>query len=163
MPTLTTADGTQVAYTDHGGVGPALVMLHSFLMDRSMFAPQVEAFAGSYRCITIDGRGHGETMGATPFDYWDAARDVIAVLDHLSVHTATVAGTSQGGFVALRAALVRPELVTGLVLMGASGEAEDPPVAEAYRGLVATWNEKGPVDAVIEPIASICLGDFEGS
>lgn len=163
MPTLTTADGGQVAYTDHGGDGPALVMLHSFLMDRSMFAPQVEAFADTYRCITIDQRGHGETTGATPFDYWDVARDVIAVLDHLGVHSATVAGTSQGGFVALRVALLRPELVTRLVLMGTSGEVEDPPVAEAYRGLVATWNDQGPIDSVIEPIASICLGDFDGA
>lgn len=161
MPTLTTADGVQVAYTDHGGAGSALVMLHSFLMDGSMFAPQVRAFADSYRCITIDGRGHGETTGGEQFDYWDVARDVIAVLDHLGVAAATIVGTSQGGFVALRVALLRPELVTGLVLMGTSAEAEDAPVVEAYRALTAAWNEHGPVDAVIDPIASICLGDFE--
>lgn len=160
MSVLTTADGGQIAYTDHGGDGPALVMLHGFLMDRSMFAPQVEAMSDNYRCITVDERGHGQTTGVTPFDYWDVANDVIAVLDHLGVPTATIAGTSQGGFVALRVALLRPDLVTGLVLMGTSGEVEEPQVAEAYRSLTATWKARGPVDEVIEPIASICLGDF---
>src|SRR5689334_5273636 len=44
MATMTTRDGQLVSYVDHGGDGPAVVLLHSFLMDVTMWAPQVAAF-----------------------------------------------------------------------------------------------------------------------
>ncbi|MDT7805305.1 MAG: hypothetical protein QOI78_8738, partial [Actinomycetota bacterium] len=69
---------TLPAFTDHGGPGPAVVLLHSFLMDGRMFAPQLPALDG-FRRITIDERGHGGTPAPGPFGYWDVARDVLAV------------------------------------------------------------------------------------
>lgn len=56
MGTVTTADGQSVSYLDHGGDGPVVVLLHSFLMDSSMWAPQVAAFGGRYRLVAIDER-----------------------------------------------------------------------------------------------------------
>ncbi len=44
-----------------------------------------------------------------PFDYWDLANDVLALMDHLDMAAATLAGMSQGGFVGLRAALLAPD------------------------------------------------------
>ena len=135
-------------------------MLHGFLMNRSMFGPQVNEFSGTFRCVTIDARGHGESPTEETFDYWDVAGDVLAVLDHLEIDQAILAGTSQGGFVTLRVALLRPHLVTGLVLFGTSAEAEAPEVAASYRELAKTWREHGPITPVIDAISSICLGDY---
>jgi pimeloyl-ACP methyl ester carboxylesterase len=163
MGTCMTGSGQDVHFVDHGGDGPALVLLHSFLMDGSMFAPQVQEFSASHRCITIDERGHGGTPAGTDFTYWDVADDVIAVLDHLGVEQAALAGTSQGGFVALRIALTAPERVRALIVMGSSGQVEDPQVADSYRQLAATWREHGPIDPLLDIVASICLGEFDAA
>ena len=162
MATVTTADGQQVSYVDHGGDGPAVVLLHSFLMDASMWAPQVAALGDRYRLIAIDERGHGATPAGAPFDHWDVARDTLAVLDELGIGSAAVAGTSQGGFVALRMALLAPERVTALALLGTSGEPEDEQVSDAYQQLAEVWIAQGP-GSVIEAVAKICLGDYDPS
>jgi pimeloyl-ACP methyl ester carboxylesterase len=163
MGTTMTGSGQNVHFVDHGGDGPALVLLHSFLMDGSMFAPQLQEFSASHRCITIDERGHGGTPAETDFTYWDVADDVIAVLDHLGVKQAALAGTSQGGFIALRVALTAPERVRALIVMGSSGQAEDPQVADSYRQLAATWREHGPIEPLLDIVASICLGEFDAT
>ncbi len=160
MATMTTADGQQVHFVDHGGDGPVVVLLHSFLMDVTMWASQVEAFGDSYRLIAIDERGHGGTPADAPFDHWDVARDALAVLDHLDVDTAAVVGTSQGGFVALRMALLAPRRVTALAVLGSSAEPEDQQIADAYHQLAEVWISQGP-DRVLETVAQICLGDYD--
>lgn len=162
MSTTTTGDGQLVSFVDHGGDGPPVVLLHSFLMDATMWAPQVEAFGQDYRLIAIDERGHGGTPVNAPFDYWDVARDALAVLDHLNLDSAAVVGTSQGGFVALRMALLAPERVTALAVLGTSGEAEDEQIAAAYEQLTEVWIAQGP-DTVVEATAKICLGDYDAS
>lgn len=150
-------------YVDHGGTGPAVVVLHSFLMDASMFAPQVEAFGADYRFIAIDQRGHGETPATGPFDYWDSARDVLGVLDELGIDRAAFVGVSQGGFVAMRIALLAPERVAALAVMGTSAAAENPALVTTYRQLAANWLEMGPIDPIVDMVAAICLGDMDAS
>jgi pimeloyl-ACP methyl ester carboxylesterase len=151
---------TLPAFTDHGGSGPAVVLLHSFLMDGRMFAPQLPALDG-FRRITVDERGHGGTPASGPFDYWDVARDVLAVLDHLGIPSAAVVGTSQGGFVALRMALLAPSRVTSLAVLGTSAAAEDPTVATGYRAVLDAWISGGAPPEVLDGVATICFGAFE--
>jgi pimeloyl-ACP methyl ester carboxylesterase len=158
--TLTTAAGQRLAYTDHGGTGPAVVVLHSFLMDGSMFEPQVQAWAGEFRTIAVDERGHGGTPAEAPFDHWDVARDVIALLDHLGIARAAVVGTSQGGFVGLRAALLAPQRIGALALLGTSADAENPQVANSYRELAGAWLANGPAEPLLDTVATICLGAY---
>ncbi|GAB3145421.1 3-oxoadipate enol-lactonase [Amycolatopsis stemonae] len=150
---------TLPGHTDHGGDGPVVVLLHSFLMDGRMFAPQLAALDG-FRCVTVDERGHGRTPAEGPFDYWDVARDVLAVLDHLGVPRAAVVGTSQGGFVALRMALLAPSRVTALAVLGTSAAAEDPAVAAGYRAVLDAWVSGGAPPEVLDGVARICFGDF---
>ncbi|MEU8638897.1 alpha/beta hydrolase [Amycolatopsis sp. NPDC048633] len=150
---------TLPGYTDHGGDGPVVVLLHSFLMDGRMFAPQLAAFDG-FRCVTVDERGHGGTPATGPFDYWDVARDVLAVLDELGVSRAAVVGTSQGGFVALRMALLAPSRVTALAVLGTSAAAEDPAVAAGYRAVLDAWVSGGAPAEVLDGVAQICFGGF---
>ncbi|MFJ3875828.1 alpha/beta fold hydrolase [Streptomyces sp. NPDC090077] len=159
MPTITTDRGQQVHYRDHGSDGqPAVLLLHSFFMDGEMFAAQVADFGSEFRLITMDERAHGGTPADAPFDYWDVAHDALALLDHLGIARAAVIGTSQGGFIGMRMALLAPERVAALALLGTSAAAEAPEVAAAYRQSAAVWAEQGPVDALIEQTAAICLG-----
>jgi pimeloyl-ACP methyl ester carboxylesterase len=160
MTRTTVRDGQALEYTDHGGTGPVVVTLHAFLMDGSMFAPQVEAWADEFRVITVDERGHGGSLTTTTFDYWDVARDVVDLLDQLGIERAAVVGTSQGGFVGMRTALLAPDRVTALSVLGTSAAPEDPEIAASYRELAAAWVANGPIDPLLDTVATICLGDL---
>lgn len=157
-------NGTEINYVDTGGDGPAVVLSHGILMDQSMFAPQVKALAPEFRVITWDQRGHGWDQrghGGTPahgaFSYWDSARDLLALLDHLGVQRAVLGGMSQGGFVSLRGALLAPDRVRGLILIDTQAGQEDPAVAPAYEQMHEIWREQGP-GPVQEVVSSIILG-----
>ncbi len=155
----------RLRYEDTGGHKPALVFCHSFGMRAEMFAPQLRHFAATHRCIVWDQRAHGESAAEHPFGFWDSARDLIALLDHLGIDRAAVAGTSQGGFVALRAALLAPSRIASVAVFGSSIDAESEATREAYRALVAEVQassfEAPPLQA-IEAMAHVCFGpDFD--
>jgi 3-oxoadipate enol-lactonase len=150
-------NGTEIAYTDSGGDGPAVVLSHGFLMDHEMFGPQLPALAPEFRVITWDQRGFGATRAPAPFTFWDSARDVLGLLDHLGVHRAVLGGMSQGGFLSLRAALLAPERVAALILIDTQAGLEDPAAAASYEQLDAIWQEQGPAP-VQDLVAAIILG-----
>jgi 3-oxoadipate enol-lactonase len=157
-------NGTQLSYADTGGDGPVVVLSHGILMDQSMFAPQVTALAPEFRVLTWDQRGHGRdpsghggTEARGPFSYWDSARDLLALLDHRGVQRAVLGGMSQGGFVSLRAALLAPGQVRGLILVDTRAGQEDPALAPAYEHMHEVWREQGP-GPVQDVASSIILG-----
>jgi pimeloyl-ACP methyl ester carboxylesterase len=160
MPTAS-INGVSVNYTDTGGDGAPVVFSHGYLMDASMFDPQVAALAPEYRVIAWDERGFGGTRASGPFSYWDSAADVIGLLDHLGIEQAVLAGMSQGGFLSLRAALLAPDRVRALVLIDSQAGQEDPAVAPAYEQLEQTWMEQGPAP-VQDIVAAIILGPPDG-
>jgi pimeloyl-ACP methyl ester carboxylesterase len=150
--------GRRVAYQDTGGGGPAVVLSHGLLMDREMFAPQVEALRGDFRCVSWDQRGHGDSDAATePFTYWDSADDLLALAAHLGVERAFLVGMSQGGFVSLRVALERPDFVLGLGLIDTQAGVEDPDQVEANKTMGHVWKEHGLNDDLAEIIAAIIM------
>ena len=152
----------RIFFEDTGGDKPVLAFSHGLLMDHSMFAPQIEAFREHWRCITWDERGHGQTgqmQDLSPFDYWDSARDLIALLEYLSVPKAVLVGMSQGGFLSLRCALLRPDLVRALVLIDTQAGPEDPAQMTGNRALGEHWLEHGPSETLIDNAERILLGE----
>lgn len=150
-------NGTTVAYEDSGGAGPVVLLSHGFLMDHSMFDAQVAALRHAYRVVTWDERGFGGTRATGDFSYWDSARDVLALMDHLGVDSAVVGGMSQGGFLSLRVALLAPERVRALILLDTQAGTEAPETVEPYNQLHAAWVSAGSA-AVQEIIAGMILG-----
>ena len=156
MPTAA-VNGVEISYTDSGGQGPAVVFSHGFLMDQTMFGRQVTALTPRFRVVTWDERGHGGTWATGAFSYWDSAADVLALLDHLGIERAVLAGMSQGGFLSLRAALTAPDRVRALVLIDSQAGQEAPAMAPGYEQIHQAWLEHGP-GPVQEVVASIILG-----
>jgi 3-oxoadipate enol-lactonase len=155
-------NGQRLRYEDSGGGGAPVILSHGFLLDREMFAPQVEALSPEFRVITWDERGHGETeFDGRPFTYWDSARDCLGLLDHLGIERAVLGGMSQGGFLSMRAALLAPERVRALVLIDTQTGTEDPERLPAYREMQQTWLAAGPVDELAQAIANLIVGDPE--
>ena len=162
MSTITTKDGTQIYYKDWG-TGQPVVFSHGFLMDHEMFDAQVAELSGDFRCVTWDERGHGDTRATGPFTYWDSARDLIELLDHLQVPDAALVGMSQGGFLSLRAALLAPERVRGLAFLDSQAGPEDPAMRPAYDALFQLWVENGVTEDVSTMVAATILGDADAA
>jgi len=155
-------NGQRLYYRDSGGDGPPVILAHGFLMDQMMFDPQVEALSEDHRVITWDERGHGQTeFDSQPFTYWDSARDLLALMDHLEIERAIVGGMSQGGFLSLRAALLAPERVRALILLDTSATTEEPEKLEQYRQMADMWINVGPVDELANAVAEIIIAHPE--
>jgi pimeloyl-ACP methyl ester carboxylesterase len=137
-----------------------VLLAHGFLMDRSMFDPQVAALRDRYRVITWDERGFGDTVfDNQPFTYWDLAEDCIGLLDHLGIDRAVIGGMSQGGFISLRVALTAPERVRALVLLDTAAVPEDSEVVPLYQGMMDEWVANGPSDDIAGVTAGLIIGD----
>jgi pimeloyl-ACP methyl ester carboxylesterase len=151
-------NGITISYSDTGGTGPAVVFSHGLLMDGDMFADQVKTLAPAHRCITWDQRGFGGTGPvAEPFDYWDSARDALALMSALGIASANLVGLSQGGFLSMRAALLEPERVDSLVLLATRPGLDSEETNENFRQLNAEWRRNG-VENLRDTLTQVLLG-----
>jgi len=159
MP-IAKVNGQSIYYEDTGGTGYPVIFSHGLLMDHAMFIAQIAVLHGRYRCITWDERGHGQTEDATqPFSYYDSAADLAALLAHLGIKQAVLAGMSQGGYLSLRAALKYPHIVRALILIDTQAQPEDPAKLPGYLQMVEAWIQQGLSDETATIIEHIILGD----
>lgn len=100
-----------------GPDAPLVLLLHGAALDHRMWAPQIEAFAASYRVLTLDMRGHGSSRPANDANFAAFVEDGWALLDALGAERAVLAGLSMGGNVAQEMAFQRPERVAALICM----------------------------------------------
>jgi 3-oxoadipate enol-lactonase len=117
--------GVELHVEDTGGTAPAIVFSHGLLWSASMWRFQVAAFRDRYRCIAWDHRGQGRSeVTKTGYDMDTLAEDAAALIAQLGVAPVHFVGLSMGGFVGMRVAARRPELVRSLVLMETAGDTE---------------------------------------
>jgi pimeloyl-ACP methyl ester carboxylesterase len=130
-----------IAYDDVGKGDPAIVLLHGLFADRTYYQAQVQHLSRRHRVLNIDLRGHGES--AIPEEGYSLdilADDVVRVCEKAGVSRAVLCGHSMA--VALKAALRRPNLAAGLVLL--DGVVLQPPaVREQQRQLVQALQTDG--------------------
>src|SRR5690349_17572491 len=93
-------DGRAIGFTSAGD-GTAMVLLHAFPLSSAMWTETATALSSRCRVITVDARGFGASSPSDgPLTMEQIAEDAAAVLDHLDVRTAIVAGCSMGGYAA---------------------------------------------------------------
>lgn len=156
-------NGQKIYFEDSEGKGPVIVFMHGFLMDHSLFDPQVADLASHYRCIRWDARGFGKTeWDGKPFNLYDTVKDCFGLMDFLKVDSAILVGMSQGGYSALRAALTSPKRVKALVLMSTQSESDSEPLKDGYREMRDVWKNVGPVPPLLEGLATAIIGPKQG-
>jgi 3-oxoadipate enol-lactonase len=106
------------------GLGPALVFLHAYPLDSSMWNAQIDFFAGRYRVIAPDILGFGGSQPPRPWSMLQMGDELGALLDHLGVERCTLAGLSMGGYISLPFALSHPGRVARLVLAHTRARAD---------------------------------------
>ncbi|MDQ3982153.1 MAG: alpha/beta hydrolase, partial [Actinomycetota bacterium] len=115
-------EGFRIAFEQRGrkqgAAGRPIVLVHGLLLPRKHNYPLADALADrSNRVILIDLLGHGESDQPPHSRYHSMeiyAHQVVALLDHLDVPEAVVAGTSLGANVTLEVAVHAPDRMRGL-------------------------------------------------
>ena len=142
------------------GTGPAVVLLHAFPVDSTLWTPQRTALAGAgYRAITPDLPGFGGSAQAGAVPSLDVMADEVAgLMDVLGVREAVVGGLSMGGYVAMAMLRRHPQRVSRLVLADTKATA-DTPEAAANREAVARGVESaGSTSDLAEAMLPNLLG-----
>jgi 3-oxoadipate enol-lactonase len=133
---------------DVTGEGPAVLLLHSTVVDRRMWDPQIPALTGAgFRPIRCDLPGYGDTP--LPTGLYNDADDVLALLDDLGADRFAIIGASGGGVVGQEIAARFPHRVTALILLCTAMPGLDP--GPELRSL---WEREG---ALLE------AGDIDGA
>jgi pimeloyl-ACP methyl ester carboxylesterase len=108
------------------GAGTPVVLLHAFPLDGRMWAPQVEALAGSYQVIVPDLRGFGaareQAVEEAGMDL--LADDVARLLDDRGLDRVVLGGLSMGGYVALAFVRRHADRLGGLLLLDTKAGAD---------------------------------------
>lgn len=148
-------NNVELYYEETGSGSEAMLFSHGFLMDHTMYAAQIEAFKDEFRCVAYDHRGHGRSEAITSaYDLDALVDDAIALIESLELAPVHFVGMSTGGFVGLRLALRRPELLKSLVLIDTSADPEAKEKVSQYNLLLKTVNLVGwkPVIGRVMPI-----------
>lgn len=137
-------NGITLAYGDRG-TGLPIVFLHAFPLNRTMWTAQAEALSSQFRIITIDLRGHGES-DAPLWHYTldQAADDIRALLDHLSIQQALFTGLSMGGYILFAFHRKYADRVKGMVLADTRAQADTPEGREGRFQMAQTAYRQGP-------------------
>ncbi|MDP4804511.1 MAG: alpha/beta hydrolase [Candidatus Nanopelagicales bacterium] len=108
------------------GVGPAIVLLHAFPCDGSMWDAQAAALRDSgWRTLVPDLPGFGEsTLPPGDPDLEDVARIVADAIAARGVDRYFLGGLSLGGYLSMAWLRVRPQPVLGLLLCDTKASAD---------------------------------------
>lgn len=116
----------QINYYD-SGKGHALIFLHGFLENATMWRDYLTYFSTKHRVISIDLLGHGDTGCIGYIHSMEDMADVVhAVITHLKLKRVTLIGHSMGGYVSLAFAELYPDYVKNIILINSTARADSP-------------------------------------
>ncbi len=134
MNTFMTDDGVRLAYRIDGMAGiPPLLFINSLGTDLQMWEPQAARFRHDFQVIRCDTRGHGHSDAPPgPYTIERLGRDVLTLLDQLSIEQAHICGLSLGGLTALWLAVYHGERLRSAIFANTA----------ARIGTLEGWSER---------------------
>jgi 3-oxoadipate enol-lactonase len=110
-------------YRIDGAHGPWLMFCNSLGTDLNMWDAQVPAFAGEFRVLRYDRRGHGGSSAPPgPYTLAELGNDAIALMDALQIERTHYCGLSIGGLVAQWLALNAPDRIARVAVCASASK-----------------------------------------
>jgi len=136
---MPTDDAIDLQCAEYGPTsGPAVVLLHGFPLNRSMWDDQIDALASRFRVLIPDLRGHGASDAPPgPYTMRQHVRDVVRLLDRSGIERAALVGLSMGGYVAMNLMATHADRIWALALLDTRAEGDTEP-SRAMRARQAT-------------------------
>ena len=153
MPIALSGDA-RIYYEVHGS-GPAVLLVHGSGGHHAAWWQQVAALSPQHTVITIDLRGFGNSRWESGHDARNFPGDIIAVLDAVAAgggpSRAVLAGQSIGAAAALRAALLRPDRASGVILAHSLGGLRDDELTALVKADRARAEQLPVIDRLLTP------------
>lgn len=144
------------------GNGPrTLVFLHYFGGSALEWQLVINEFAGHYRCVAVDLRGHGDS-DAPPTGYAvaDMADDIAQLLTTMTVENFVLIGHSLGGKVALELASRQPVGLQSLVLVSPSPPKPEPISDADRKDMLETHGQRAAAEKTLAKITAKPLSEM---
>ena len=131
-----------VSYVDAGN-GPAVLLIHAFPLNNTMWASQVAALSGKFRVLAPNIRGFGQSQPSSAWTMEEMADSLNEFLDKVGVKDSAVVGVSMGGYIALTFWSKFPKRVRQLVLSNSRARADNEPEKNARNDMIAAIEQSG--------------------
>ncbi len=160
MPEIVTAHCSAFCYRTFGS-GPAIVLLHGFPADGSLWQELVYRLSERYKVLVPDlpGSGRSSLEGDTSLE--DMALCVREMLRAEQIDRVMMAGHSMGGYVALAYAKAFPETVVGLSLIHSTPAADDEERKTIRRKAIEIIKNGGKDMFIRQMIANLFASGFK--
>lgn len=137
---MSLATGVDLAVHEQGE-GADVLLLHAWGETHRVFDRLVPLLPTSMHLVVPDQRGVGDSGKPTDgYTLSDAADDVIALLDAMTIDACWLLGTSSGGYLAQQVAVDHPSRVLGLVLVGSPSNLQQP-LPEGFADFLSTFHD----------------------
>ncbi len=159
-----------LSYEEHGE-GTAVILLHGFPFDRTIWEPVVPLLHDHARLILPDLRGFGSSpVTDDVYSMRLQAEDVLHLMDDLKIEKAVLVGHSMGGYISLAFAHTYPQRLLGLGLVATHAAADNPERRQSRNKTAESVRHKGarvvassmvktltPKQELVEPITKLIL------
>lgn len=141
----------ELLYHQSYGKGQAIVLLHGFCEDHSLFRHYIPALSSHGWVIVADlgGFGHSAHLLPQSVSIESLAMQVLELLDHLEVEHSILVGHSLGGYVSLALAEMQPWRIRGLCLFHSTASA-DTEQKRQNRNRIISFVEQVGVEAFVD-------------
>jgi len=159
LPTVN-LNGIEIHVIDVGEGPQTVVFSHGLLWSHHMFEPQIAALKNRYRCVAWDHRGQGQSEAppAKIYTIEENYEDAVRLLEHLDLGPVHFVGLSMGGFVGMRLAARRPDLIRSLTLIATAADPEPRENRPKYRRLSWVVRIFGVIDLLAKQVLPILFG-----
>jgi len=138
-------NGAALYYEEQGTDPETIVFAHGLFWSCRLYDEQVAALKERYRCVAFDFRGQGQSeVTRDGYDMETLAEDAAALIETLQCAPCHFVGLSMGGFIGLRLAARRPDLLRSLILLESSADPEPAEQARQFRLLFLIVRWLGP-------------------
>lgn len=122
-------------YYEKSGSGSPILLLHGNTQNRGIFSVVTKELEKNYTVYAVDSRDHGRSTRVKQLNYIDMERDIAEFIEKVICEKVIIYGLSDGGILALMLAVDRPELLSRIIVSGASTCPEDskPYVIKLFR------------------------------
>lgn len=161
-------NGVRVAYELTGSAEVPLVLVHGSWGSHHNWDPVVPALAAQFRVVTYDRRGHSDSERPPgQGSFREDVADLAALIEHLGLAPAWVAGNSAGAVITLQLAAARPDVLRGIIVhepplwslladgspeATACGAIETGPLADVL-GRISAGDHAGAAELFVDRVA----------
>jgi len=137
----------------------AIIFIHGFPFDHSMWDYQIEVLKNNYFCIAYDVRGLGESyVGDGQYTMEFFVDDLFSIINELKLQKPVLCGHSMGGYIALRAIERSQDKFGGLILCDSKSEADDNQ-AKLKRSIGINQINTEDLQKFTDPFITNCFAD----